>query len=148
MPRPRNPTICVKNLRKWRRGQGPTKGCRAIDEWMNIYLHTNSGQSDRRASQCRVWMSKWVRECESRRSHSPIQGEWPVLFRPLVSSKRRHHFKTRRSWERTKIRSWVLKGSETENDCQQFTRMDWTGIPSTSGSLVIAIKRKPNNEFV
>jgi hypothetical protein len=24
-----------KNLRNWRRGQGPAKGSRAIDEWMN-----------------------------------------------------------------------------------------------------------------
>jgi hypothetical protein len=33
--RPRSPTVCVKILRNWRRGQGPTTGCRAIDEWMN-----------------------------------------------------------------------------------------------------------------
>jgi hypothetical protein len=35
--RPRSPTDCVKRLRNWRRGQGPKKGCRAIDEWMNEY---------------------------------------------------------------------------------------------------------------
>jgi hypothetical protein len=32
------PTVW-KRLRKWRRGQGPTKGCRAIDEWMNEFIN-------------------------------------------------------------------------------------------------------------
>jgi hypothetical protein len=27
--------MCI-GLRNWKSGQGPTKGCRAIDEWMNI----------------------------------------------------------------------------------------------------------------
>jgi hypothetical protein len=27
--------LCKKRLRNWRRGQGPTKGSRAIDEWVN-----------------------------------------------------------------------------------------------------------------
>jgi hypothetical protein len=29
---------CKKRLRNWRKGQGPTKGCRAIDEWMNEWI--------------------------------------------------------------------------------------------------------------
>jgi hypothetical protein len=30
------PTVCMKELRNWRRGQGPTEGCRAIDERLKI----------------------------------------------------------------------------------------------------------------
>jgi hypothetical protein len=37
--RPKSPVICVKILRNWRRGQGPTKGCRNIDEWMNEWMN-------------------------------------------------------------------------------------------------------------
>jgi hypothetical protein len=29
--------LCKKDYENWRRGQGPTKGCRAIDEWMKNY---------------------------------------------------------------------------------------------------------------
>jgi hypothetical protein len=55
-----------------------------------------------------------------------------VVIRPLLASKRRPHFKTRKSVERTKIWSWVPKGPETKNDFagedqQQFTGMDWAG---------------------
>jgi hypothetical protein len=31
--------LCKKRLQNWRRGQGPTKGCRAIDEWMNEWMN-------------------------------------------------------------------------------------------------------------
>jgi hypothetical protein len=31
--RPRRPTDCVKRSRNWKSGQGPTKGCRAVDRW-------------------------------------------------------------------------------------------------------------------
>jgi hypothetical protein len=34
---PRSPIVDVKRLRNWRRVQGPTKGCRAVDEWMKSY---------------------------------------------------------------------------------------------------------------
>jgi hypothetical protein len=41
-------TFCIKILRNWRRGQGPAKGCRAIDdlmyEWMNEWWITYSLQ--------------------------------------------------------------------------------------------------------
>jgi hypothetical protein len=32
--------MCI-GLRKWKRGQGPTKGCRAIDGWMNERIRFN-----------------------------------------------------------------------------------------------------------
>jgi hypothetical protein len=35
IPRPRSPTDFVKRIKKLKkRGQGPTKGCRAIDRWI------------------------------------------------------------------------------------------------------------------
>jgi hypothetical protein len=33
IPRPRSPTFCVKRLKDWKSGQGPTKGCRNIDRY-------------------------------------------------------------------------------------------------------------------
>jgi hypothetical protein len=36
--RPKSPAVCVIRLRNWRRGQGPTNVCRAIDEWLNEHL--------------------------------------------------------------------------------------------------------------
>jgi hypothetical protein len=31
--------LCEKKIRYWRRDQGPTKGCRVIDAWMNLNEH-------------------------------------------------------------------------------------------------------------
>jgi hypothetical protein len=63
-------------------------------------------------------------------SDSAVEGEWPLVVRPLLFSKRRPHFKTHKNLER-KIWSWVPTGPKTKKDCtregqQQFTRPDWT----------------------
>jgi hypothetical protein len=45
----------------------------------------------------------WVSERQLGASnHSSLDKEWPVLVRTLLSSKRKPHFKTRKSWERKK----------------------------------------------
>jgi hypothetical protein len=33
------PTVYAVGLRNWKSGQGPIKGCRAIDEWMNEWMN-------------------------------------------------------------------------------------------------------------
>jgi hypothetical protein len=88
------------------------------------YHRTRSQSSSQRAV-ISEWLSKWVK------SHSPVEGEWPVVIRPLLSSKMRSLFKTRQSFGRTKIRSWVQKGPETKHDYvgkghQQFNGVDRT----------------------
>jgi hypothetical protein len=55
-------------------------------------------------------------------THSPVEGEWPLL-----SSKSRPYFKTRKILETTEVWPWVPTGHETKIDCagenqQQFTR--------------------------
>jgi hypothetical protein len=45
------------------------------------------------------------------------ESEWPVVVRPLLSSKRKPHFKTRKSRERTKMWSWVPRGPGIKNNC-------------------------------
>jgi hypothetical protein len=39
--------------------------------------------------------------------HSQVEGDWRVVDRPLLLSKRRHHFETRKILQQTKIWSWV-----------------------------------------
>jgi hypothetical protein len=63
------------------------------------------------------WVCEWVNESERQQSLSPIEEEWPAIVRPLLSSKKRPHFKTRKSLERIKILSWVPTGPETKNNC-------------------------------
>jgi hypothetical protein len=61
-------------------------------------------------------------------SHSSLE-RWLPLFRPLLTSKRRPHFKTRNVMERIKIWSWVPREPEATNDCAGETSrnlMDWT----------------------
>jgi hypothetical protein len=41
-------------------------------------------------------------ESERQHSHSPVEGQWPVVVRPLLSSKRRPHFKIRKVWKEQK----------------------------------------------
>jgi hypothetical protein len=53
--------------------------------------------------------------------------EWPVAVKPFLSSKRRPHFKTRKSLGKSKIWPWVQTGPKTMIDYpgegqQQFTR--------------------------
>jgi hypothetical protein len=43
----------------------------------------------------------WVSVSQSQQNHSPVEGEWPLVVRPLLSSKRRPHFKTLQVLERT-----------------------------------------------
>jgi hypothetical protein len=45
---------------------------------------------------------------------SPVEGEWPVVARPLLSSKRRPHFKTRR--RNGKNKNMVTGPSGTRNE--------------------------------
>jgi hypothetical protein len=47
IPRPRSPTVCVKRPRNWKSGQGPAKGCRAIDR---LLFHTSPGMDDRKSN--------------------------------------------------------------------------------------------------
>jgi hypothetical protein len=68
-------------------------------------------------------------------------SEWSVVLRPLLSSKRRPHFKTRKSLKRTKIWSWVPKGPNTKNNCagegRQQNLLDWRRIHSWSNELFV-----------
>jgi hypothetical protein len=78
---------------------------------------------------CFLRMTEWA--SDSQLSHCPVEGERPAAVRPLLSSKRRPHFKTSKNVERRQIWSWVPTGSKTKNNCasdgqQQFTRLDWT----------------------
>jgi hypothetical protein len=77
-----------------------------------------------------------------------------VVVRPLLSSKRRPHFKTRKSVERTKIRSWVPTGPETKNvyageGQQQFTELGWLvdAYNAYSGRDVLTISNNNYNMF-
>jgi hypothetical protein len=47
-----------------------------------------------------IW--KWMSECEWASRVTPSRGEWPVVDRPLLSSKRRPHLKTRKSLGKNK----------------------------------------------
>jgi hypothetical protein len=67
---------------------------------------------------------------------TPQQREVTSSIRPLLSSKRRPHFKTRKYMQRTKILSWVPTGPDTKYDCagedqQQFTGLDWSKFSDT-----------------
>jgi hypothetical protein len=58
-----------------------------------------------------------------RRGEMASNGQTPPL------SKRRPHFKTRKSLERTKIWSWVPTGPDTKHDCAgeaSSNLLDWT----------------------
>jgi hypothetical protein len=98
--------------------------------------------------------SDWVPEWEWEPGESlPSRGG---MTRPVLSSKRRHIFKTRISLERTKIWSCVLKGSRKKNDYagedqQQFTGLDWRTatvcVCGRVGQLVIECQlEKPSVE--
>jgi hypothetical protein len=67
-----------------------------------------SGESD--------WESEWMSENESQQGHSPSYAKWIVVVTTTLSE-RRSHSKICKILRRTKIWSWVPKGSETENDC-------------------------------
>jgi hypothetical protein len=69
------------------------------------------------------------------------------VVRPLLSSKTKPHFKTRKSLVRTKIRSWVPTGPQLSKDCvgeaqQKFTGLDFphwkTSCPLPETDLGIA----------
>jgi hypothetical protein len=69
-------------------------------------------------------------ESEIQQCHSPVEGEWPGVVRPLPSLRWRPNFKTRKSLERTKILLWVPTRTDTKNDFageaqEQFTGLDW-----------------------
>jgi hypothetical protein len=67
-------------------------------------------------------------EDQRAKSHSSVEGEWPVVVRPLLSSKRRPHLKTRRSFWRTKIWPWVPTMPETKNDRASDGQQQFTGL--------------------
>jgi hypothetical protein len=46
-------------------------------------------------------------------SHSRVERKCPVVVRPLLSSKRNHHFKTLKNLERTKYRMFILRAYYT-----------------------------------
>jgi hypothetical protein len=39
IPRPSSPIDCVKRLRNWKGGRGPTKGCRALERYTRILMN-------------------------------------------------------------------------------------------------------------
>jgi hypothetical protein len=69
---------------------------------------------------------EWV--TESQQSHSQVEGKWSVVVKPRLSSKRRPHFKTCKSLERTKICLWVPTGPETKNDYAGEDQRQFTGL--------------------
>jgi hypothetical protein len=106
-------------------------------DWDAMYSYSRAGFF--------ILWEEWVSEGESQQSHSPVEGEWPVVVRPLLSSKRRPQLKTRKSLERTKVWSSVPTRRLTKNDCagegqQQFTALDWTtSCHYTSASVLSTI---------
>jgi hypothetical protein len=65
---------------------------------------------------------------------SPVVGQWLVVVRPLLSSKRRAISKLVKVWERTKYWSWLLMELKTKidyagQDQQQFYLTDWPHYP-------------------
>jgi hypothetical protein len=58
--------------------------------------------------------------------------------RPLLLSKRRPHFKTRKSLGRTNIWSWPT-GPETKNDCAGEDQQQFTGLNCKTSDQVIKI---------
>jgi hypothetical protein len=91
----------------------------------------------------KVRVSEWVSEWVSQQCHFPLEAEWPVVVRPLLSSKRRPHFKTHRSLEGTKFwrdpipRITVL--TRASSNLLDWTVLYWTWLsgrrrPSWHGS--------------
>jgi hypothetical protein len=74
--------------------------------------------------------SAWVGGSESQQSHSPVEGEWPVVVRPLLSSKRRSHFETYKSLGKNK--NMAVGPDEVRNQerlCWRGpTAIYWTGL--------------------
>jgi hypothetical protein len=67
----------------------------------------------------------------------PVEGEWLVVVRPLLSSKRRPVSRLVKVWERTKIWSWFPTERETKTDCagkdqQQFYPTAWPHYPKSN----------------
>jgi hypothetical protein len=71
---------------------------------------------------------------------------WHRLSRPLLSSKRRRHLKTRESQERTKIWSWVPTVRETKNDYAGEDQQQFTGLNIGSQWLRLPLWNRPNRE--
>jgi hypothetical protein len=107
------------------------------------YITRTSGTSE--------WVSEWVsdengslksetvkygRESHVTRTREWLRWRWPVAIvndRPVLSSKRRPHLKTRKKSLETKIWLWVSTGPGTKNDCagegqQRFTGLDWIRV--------------------
>jgi hypothetical protein len=79
--------------------------------------------------------SEWlVSESEWEPEESlPIRGGLTSSIKSPLSSKRRPHFKTLRSLERTKIWSRVLTGPETKNDSAGEGEQEFTGLKLLKG---------------
>jgi hypothetical protein len=89
-----------------------------------------------------------VTESESQHSHSPVEGEWPVVVTPLLSSKKRPHFKTNKSLETTKIWSWVPPGPEIKNVLTRTRSnlLDWNSGRCWTPTILCLLRSLQEND--
>jgi hypothetical protein len=100
--------------------------------------HLSEGAESLCVKQCNGEMrsiSEWVSEW--------VEGEWPVVVRPILLSKRRFHFKTHKSLEKKK----------NKNDCageaqQQFTGQDCMKGYEVMGVHVTTVTSYMNGSYV
>jgi hypothetical protein len=94
---------CSDWLRAWQSGFNPPQGQQI---WgLPSLLGTEGSFLGHKAARAWSWpftvrVIEWARVRAS--SHSPLEGEWPVVVKPILSSKKRPRFKTRKHLERTK----------------------------------------------
>jgi hypothetical protein len=100
-----------------------------------IYGHESCGTRNQESSCWRGPATTYWNDLVSQSvaGHYPVEREWPVVNRTLLSSKRRSHFETRRSLQRTKILSWVPTKPVPKTTVLARTSsnlLDWTGSQS------------------
>jgi hypothetical protein len=85
------------------------------------------------------WMTVWAS------SHSPVDWDWPIVVRPLLLSKRRPHFKTRKSLKRTQIWSRVPKQTLNVLARASSNLQLVLGVTSLKTVILITVMRTSNH---
>jgi hypothetical protein len=84
-----------------------------------------------------AWLHARVRVCEGKGQlvsecqlePPPVEREWLVVVRPLLSSKRRPISRLVKVWERTKVWSWFPTERKTKTDCAGKASGNFTRLP-------------------
>jgi hypothetical protein len=90
----------------------------------------------------RVRVNDWA--SDNQQSHSPVEGEWQVVVRPLLSSNRRPHFGTHKVWKEQKYghgSQWGPKPRLTVLARASSSLLDGPWVPQDSKSKMTVLAR-------